>query len=174
MTPITDVLQLITAIHDYLQDNKASITNGAAGIEVFISNTDECEPPNEAGFPCLVIGNPPELYDWQMPYEGTAVVDVPLALYEEYVEADTASQGCSNQEGLPEMARNLFSLLKGNTFYSGSGIELAQPQRTDANQKLGRVRNVVNIDDDEDDESYEIMDPFYMKKMIVRYKYEIV
>lgn len=173
MTAINEVLQLITAVHDYLQDNKASITNGAAGIEIFISNTDQCEPPNEAGYPCVVIGNPQEDYEWQMAYEGTAVVDVHLALYDEYVEDDEAAQGGPNQEGLPEMARNLFQLLKGYTFDSDSTIELAQPLRTEANQLLGKARSVVDIEEDDEFDGV-IMDPFYRKKMIVRYKYEIV
>lgn len=161
MAAITNVKELVEAIYNRLEDNKSDISTGRQECSVFIGDTGECIGPNEAGYPFLVIGDPREDYHIKSGDFGTNTIDVPIALYNQYVDVGAVAQGRFNQNGLPEMASNILGLLRAYIF-PDSGVYFAMPVSVEPAEGWEMP--------DGEDEMFPSTTTFYRKKLTMRYR----
>lgn len=132
MARINNVKELIAAVFERLDSNKSDISTGSDECDVFIGDTGECYPNMEASYPFAIIGDVPEKYLIKAGNHGTNTIKVPICIYNEYVEEGDVAQGRHNQNGLPEMAANILTLLWGHRFDSDSEVYFALPLEVEA------------------------------------------
>jgi hypothetical protein len=161
MAKITDVKGLIAAIFERLESNKSAISTGAMDCDVFIGDTRECYPNLEASFPFAIIGDPPEDYMIKAGNTGTNTIDVPICLYNQYMDEGDVAQGRFGQNGLPEMAKNIIDLLWEYRFDSDSEVYFALPLKVEAAEGWEIPTGT---------EEEPTITTIYRKRLIMRYK----
>lgn len=162
MAKITDVKGLIAAIYERLESNKSDISTGAQECDVFIGDTGQCMPNMEASFPFAIIGDPEEDYLIKAGNAGTNTIDVPICLYNEYVDEGDVAQGRFGQNGLPELARNILTLLWGYRFDSDSEVYFALPIKVES----GEGWEIPTMGEDDE----PTMTTIYRKRLVIRYR----
>lgn len=161
MAKITDAKGLIAAIFKRLDDNRADISTGAEECDVFIGDTGACMPNIEASFPFAMIGDPVLDYLVKAGNTGTITIDVPICLYNMYVEEGDVAQGRFGQNGLPEIAANIIDLLWEYRFNDDSEVYFALPLKVESAEEIPIPTG---------DEEYPTITTIYRKRLTMRYR----